>query len=431
MSERLADRVAKCVLDNYDSLPPKCRIHYKHENRKEWTILSGIVLFDESVAPDRPKKDSNQVKFNGIGYARDAYHDSYPAYECVSLATGTKCLPRNKLESANGNILHDWHAEILCIRGFNRWLLDECSSLLNSNGSRWLQLRELERREPEVCVGPTETCQPPAFELKDGISIHMFTSAAPCGDASMELIMATQADATPWRSPAPSADPNDMLGRGQFDQLGAVRRKPSRSDAPVTWSKSCSDKLALKQCTSLLSGLTAVLINPSRMYLKTLVLPENEFVRSALDRAFSATGRMLVLATAHSHLAWPDSTYAFHPFEVQSTRLKFCSAKTEDAVPSNIAALRTGQWQQVMINGVLQGRKQSDARGATCVSRREMAKKLLELLESLRMPNILESKTSYAVLKEHSPARTAIKRQVQSVALYPWKRNDGDDDWPI
>ena len=38
-----------------------------------------------------------------------------------------KCLPANKLPVAHGNILHDWHAEVIAIRAFNRPLLDECT----------------------------------------------------------------------------------------------------------------------------------------------------------------------------------------------------------------------------------------------------------------------------------------------------------------
>jgi len=42
---------------------------------------------------------------------------------CLSLATGVKCLPSNKVIQAQGLALHDSHAEILAIRGFNRFLI--------------------------------------------------------------------------------------------------------------------------------------------------------------------------------------------------------------------------------------------------------------------------------------------------------------------
>ncbi|KAK3100973.1 hypothetical protein LTR53_018656, partial [Teratosphaeriaceae sp. CCFEE 6253] len=127
----------------------------------------------------------------------------------------------------------------------------------------------------------------------------MYVSSAPCGDASMELTMRSQSDATPWPVPAVTAttdeisDRNDDLpGRADFARLGIVRRKPSRADAPSTRSKSCSDKLALKQCTSLLSGVVSLLIHPTEVYLSTLVLPEREYVEEAVERAFGEGGRM-------------------------------------------------------------------------------------------------------------------------------------------
>ena len=39
---------------------------------------------------------------------------------CLSLATGVKCLSNDKVRQAKGMALHDSHAEILAIRGFNR-----------------------------------------------------------------------------------------------------------------------------------------------------------------------------------------------------------------------------------------------------------------------------------------------------------------------
>lgn len=117
----------------------------------------------------------------------------------------------------------------------------------------------------------------------------------------MELIMAAQEDDSPWQLPcSTSADkqPNPLEaetalpGRAYFSQLGIVRRKPARGDAPPTLSKSCSDKIALKQCTSLLSSLASLLVHPANAYIDTLVLPESQYSAVACERAFSGTGRM-------------------------------------------------------------------------------------------------------------------------------------------
>ena len=79
----------------------------------------------------------------------------------------------------------------------------------------------------------------------------------------MELTMAAQDDATPWDLPplaitpgdSTPAEPEILHGRGYFSVLGSVRRKPSRPDAPPSLSKSCSDKIALKQSISLLNSV--------------------------------------------------------------------------------------------------------------------------------------------------------------------------------
>ena len=81
---------------------------------------------------------------------------------CVALATGMKCLPQSKLPLAKGNVLHDWHAEVLAIRGFNRWLVDECEELARGGfkqgeegESAWIRWRE-EGRSQAARIGDAE-----------------------------------------------------------------------------------------------------------------------------------------------------------------------------------------------------------------------------------------------------------------------------------
>ena len=165
-----------------------------------------------------------------------------------------KCLPSNKLPLAHGNILHDWHAEIVAIRAFNRYLLDEC---ILTSMPPYSPSEIIRQRIPEEFTQRTSEQQP--FTIREDITLHMYCSEAPCGDASMELTMALQEDATPWVSAPPTLsstadhEPSALRGRSNFSLLGIVRAKPSRPDAPPTLSKSCTDKLVVKQATSLLS----------------------------------------------------------------------------------------------------------------------------------------------------------------------------------
>ena len=364
-----------------------------------------------------------------------------------------KCLPREKVGIANGCVLHDWHAEVLALRAFNRFLVDECADLGRrgfGEKGEWVRWRE---KRGTIGVEETESQDQP-FAMQEDMSIHMYCSEAPCGDASMELTMAEQEDATPWPSFTSSAVSSTvnkpgsgeavaMLGRGHFDQLGIVRRKPARPDAPVTWSKSCSDKLALKQCTGLLSGVVSLLVWPGNVYLDSVVLPKAQSIASACERAFGAGGRMAAVASEDVQRRWRSSGYAFRPFEVRTTGREFefskrsspsaiASEEGEKAVPSNISALYTPRRQEILISGVLQGRKQFDLAGASCVSRRSLWKAVLDVASAgngLGDMVVGWKEMGYGEVKESAElaGREAVKRNVRELALKGWRRNLGDE----
>ncbi|KAI4738010.1 adenosine-deaminase domain-containing protein [Aureobasidium sp. EXF-12298] len=353
-----ADAIADCVLTAFDALPahrkPRLPSSGLKPGRREWVPLAGIVL-----------------------------ENGQSTLTCAALATGMKCLPRDKIQALDGNVVHDSHAEILALRAFNRFLLDH---------------------------------------------------EAPCGDASMELTMAQQDDQSPWTSTA-EVDPDELFGRGYFGTLGVVRRKPARPDAPPTWSKSCSDKLALKQYTSVLSAVSSLLIHPENAYIHTLVMPQSQMVPEACDRAFGRNGRLSALQNTSSG----HST--FRPFIVRPTTREFAfSRRIADAsitsvVPSNISSLTYGPKQETLINGSLQGRKQGDPRGASAVSRRSMwalALKTAMLLAQPALVAALDTK-SYADVKASNMLadREAAKQTVRSSSLQGWKRNVGDDEWSL
>lgn len=356
--------------------------------------------------------------------------DGNQSQECVALATGMKCHPHAKLPSFHGCVLHDWHAEILAIRAFNRFLVDECADLAAGTlgkGSKWLQWRrDAQQQQP--------------FELQPNVSIHMYCSEAPCGDASMELTMAKQEDATPWES---NDATEELLGRGHFSRLGRVRRKPSRPDAPPTFSKSCSDKLALKQCTGLLSALTAQLIRPEGVYIRTLTLPASEYVPAACERAFGKTGRMAPLvANVEVQDRWKASGFSFRPFLVDVTDREFEFSKrdlmaqdgeADEPVASNRSCLYTPRQNEVLINGVLEGRKLHDPKGASLASRRSMwasAREVARMVGSPAASSLLET-CHYKGLKASEAAkdRERVKNDARGLALKGWVKNDGDDDW--
>ena len=188
-----ADLIASAVIDKFNELPTNFKPSKNNgASIHHWIPLAGIVL---------------------SGFENGAN------MRCVALGTGMKCLPLHKLPSAKGNVLHDWHAEIVALRAFNHFLMEELQQLMNGRNSSVVTF-----------VGSSEKgdrAKRP-FTIKPSLKIHMYCSEPPCGDASMEIVMSRQGDASPWPVPESSiADGrHTLLGRGQFSQLGIVRGKP-------------------------------------------------------------------------------------------------------------------------------------------------------------------------------------------------------------
>ncbi|KAK4192496.1 putative tRNA-specific adenosine deaminase [Podospora australis] len=430
-----ADAIAAVVLEEFRKLPAKRKPAVRDNGLHEWVPLSGIVA-----------KGSNFLK-------------------CVALATGMKCLPASKLSQANGVAIHDWHAEVLALRCFNRFLLDECNRLAQDSNA-----------QSEFIIRNSSQKQFPPFTWRREVTLHMYCSEAPCGDASMELTMAAQTDSSPWESPPaasiPSSNPATsspeptplpestvtLLGRGYFSHLGIVRRKPARGDAPPTMSKSCSDKIALKQCTSLLSSLTSLFVSPSHVYLSSLVLPESQYSATGCTRCFGfdadsapSKGRMSSLL----HKSWDG--YKATPFNVVTTEQEFDYSKkiitertssTDKIAASNLAKKQKtgGGVEEGLIGGVLQGRKSFDIKGASAVSRRKMWALALEVAQALAAAEREEEEQqvrggmdlllseqglgagTYDGVKDGDlmRERRQVKDDVRREALKGWLRNTGD-----
>ncbi|KAJ4324649.1 hypothetical protein N0V94_001220 [Neodidymelliopsis sp. IMI 364377] len=356
-----------------------------------------------------------------------------------------KCLPQNKLSAANGNILHDWHAEVVAIRTFNLFLLDQCLRISTSPfpDSVFVRHRSTAERSDN---------EPHPFTIREDVQIHMYCSEAPCGDASMELTMDAQEDATPWTSAPPtvSSTPSTsesetasdsagaLRGRSNFSLLGAVRCKPSRPDAPPTLSKSCTDKLTSKQAISLLSSLTSTLISPSNAYLHSLILPSSQYVPAACERAFSRTGRLRTLTDATIQ-SWRGG-YRWQPFTLRPTDREFTWSRRgiaagEKAVASNLSAAWMPSRQETLIGGVLQGRKQLDPRGASAICRRHAWSMAVWVARVAATPAVVDALTraTYRDVKDTdllSPRRQ-VKQDVQDLGLGGWVKNTGDSTFSL
>lgn len=268
----------------------------------------------------------------------------------------------------------------------------------------------------------------------------------------MELTMSAQSDATPWAlptnitspssptsntSPASDSTPttNTLLrGRGYFSSLGTVRTKPGRADSPPTLSKSCSDKLSLRQCTSLLLSPAALLVTPHHAYASTVILPASEYSATAVQRAFSAAGRMAPLVGRR----WRGG-YEFRPFAVRTTGVVFACSKRQAeratpgrAVGSNVTAVwARGVGGETLIGGVLQGRKQwAGVAGASRVCKARVWKAVSVVAGVLGERALVGAvgKETYEGVKsgEWMAERRRVKEETREV-LGGWERNGGGE----
>ena len=123
---------------------------------------------------------------------------------------------------------------------------------------------------------------------------------------------------------------------------------------------------------------------------------------------------------------WPGG-YAFRPFTVKLTDVQFPYSRhsvKSSGRGCNIVAIWTPNTQETLVNGVLQGRKQSDAKGASSLSITQMWKLFSKVQCMLPVcePNETIMRNSYQDLKlsQDLKARRDVKHEVKEKALQGW-----------
>ena len=91
--------------------------------------------------------------------------DNAGASSVICLSTGTKCI-NGEMMSLKGQTLNDCHAEVVVRRCLVSWLYDQLEAAVSGLSS------VLERRQ-----GGAGYC------LRPAVTLHLFVSTAPCGDA--------------------------------------------------------------------------------------------------------------------------------------------------------------------------------------------------------------------------------------------------------
>ena len=125
---------------------------------------------------------------------------------------------------------------------------------------------------------------------------------------------------------------------------------------------------------------------------------------------------------------WPGS-YRYQPFAIGITDLEFGFSRrfvagTNGALKgSNLSAVWNPGLQEILINGVLQGRKQTDPRGASAISR------IMMLQTTVEIHRQIESQQIGPILFRIGPCsqllldREEVKECVRREALRGWIRN--------
>lgn len=128
---------------------------------------------------------------------------------------------------------------------------------------------------------------------------------------------------------------------------------------------------------------------------------------------------------------WPGG-YAFRPFKVISTDIEFRYSRTNardglsngEIKGSNISAVWNPHLQETLINGVLQGRKQIELKGASALSNMKMSELFIKASSCCDTPSaeVVMKISTYRDLKGSLPLRDRqhVKTRVKETALPGW-----------
>ncbi|SCU86374.1 LAMI_0D01794g1_1 [Lachancea mirantina] len=375
---QLAEDIFQIAQEAYARFPASSKPGIRSNGVKEWTVLAAVVAIDT---------DNDTLRL-------------------VSAASGVKATPDEDLKRSQGRILHDCHAEILALRAFNAVVLRQIKFL--ANGCDTPEDIDLVEKIDE------------SFRVRLRWKFALYISKLPCGDVSMSFdagdeMKFEESDLLQYIKPT-----NRFILRGRFNhsKRGFVRTKPGRQDSSPTFSKSCTDKLCVRQVLSMLNSLTWSLLKQP-VFLSYVVVPEpkdgfidevNKSFQTRLNMPEVTTSMKFIPCAANFQDDKLDEQQA--PAATCSTMLNVLNGK--------------GTLQESILNGMKNGfyvKKPKPLRNncESCVSRSAQ----WELFREINRDN---SHLSYLEFKSRQLGRNALKVKVQ-LALSPdgWIATREDD----
>ena len=125
---------------------------------------------------------------------------------------------------------------------------------------------------------------------------------------------------------------------------------------------------------------------------------------------------------------WPGS-YRFQPFSVLTSNTEFefsrrrALAAQKALKGSNISAVWNTCVEETLVNGVLQGYKQIDPRGASALSQIKMLELASKVGEYIGRPRVGSASTEILSCVGPLIDRAVVKNEVRTNALKGWIRN--------
>ena len=181
-----------------DAGPVKCAVRSAEKRNRVSTCPFADRIANAAIAEFRKRQGS--ISYAGVQTVLAAIlvHDSQTDdLRVLSFGVGTKILS-SKLAASDhrGELVRDCHAEVLARRGLMRFLHKSVLATLSSPGDTvpgiWPEscnqsiLQRLDDGADPPSSSSTAAMLPCHFMLRPGLSLHLYTSSQPCGNAALK-----------------------------------------------------------------------------------------------------------------------------------------------------------------------------------------------------------------------------------------------------